>query len=72
MTITNDAVYDLSALTKDIDANFLESGGVDSARAALAAGNLPLLENADTLRIAIIPKQYPQKQRDQRRGCFLI
>lgn len=37
-------VYDLSALTADIDGGFLAGDGVSRARAALAAGELPRLD----------------------------
>jgi len=38
-------VHDLSALTADIDGAFLASGGLTAAAAALAAGNLPTLDD---------------------------
>ncbi|MEU8518905.1 fumarylacetoacetate hydrolase family protein [Streptomyces sp. NBC_01216] len=38
--------YALSVLTADIDGAFLASGGIDRARAALAAGTLPVVEAA--------------------------
>ena len=37
-------LLDLSSVTPDIDGVFLSSGGVDRARAAVAAGNLPELD----------------------------
>ncbi|MFF7073253.1 fumarylacetoacetate hydrolase family protein [Streptomyces pseudovenezuelae] len=43
-------LLDLSSVTPDIDGVFLASGGVDRARAAVAAGRLPELD-ADGLRI---------------------
>jgi 2-keto-4-pentenoate hydratase/2-oxohepta-3-ene-1,7-dioic acid hydratase in catechol pathway len=43
-------LLDLSAVASDIDGAFLAADGVDRARAAVAAGNLPELE-ADGLRI---------------------
>ena len=49
---TVSAVYDLRPLTTDIDADFLASDGLTRARDAAAAGTLPLLEGADTLRVA--------------------
>ena len=42
--------YDLAGLTADIDGAFLASGGIDAARAALAAGELPELAGAAELR----------------------
>ncbi|SDZ27084.1 fumarylacetoacetate hydrolase family protein [Herbiconiux ginsengi] len=42
---------DLSAITADIDGGFLAGGGVDRARAALDAGELPVLPDAAELRI---------------------
>ncbi|PPF77039.1 2-hydroxyhepta-2,4-diene-1,7-dioate isomerase [Subtercola sp. Z020] len=44
-------VFDLSGLTADIDAAFLAGGGIARARAAHAAGSLPLLDGADALRV---------------------
>jgi 2,4-didehydro-3-deoxy-L-rhamnonate hydrolase len=43
-------VYDLRPLTADIDGEFLASDGIARARAALAAGELPVLDDADGLR----------------------
>jgi len=39
------AVHDLSALTADIDGAFLAAGGLDAAAKALAAGELPALDD---------------------------
>jgi 2-keto-4-pentenoate hydratase/2-oxohepta-3-ene-1,7-dioic acid hydratase (catechol pathway) len=44
--IADDAVFDLRALTADIDGAFLAAGGVDAARAALEAGSLPEVPGA--------------------------
>ncbi|MGW7413595.1 fumarylacetoacetate hydrolase family protein [Streptomyces sp. NPDC054863] len=44
-------VYDLSGLTSDIDGAFLSGGGVERVRAARAAGELPVLEGAEGLRV---------------------
>ena len=44
-------VYDLSGLTADVDGAFLAGGGVERARQALAEGRLPLLPDADALRV---------------------
>jgi 2-keto-4-pentenoate hydratase/2-oxohepta-3-ene-1,7-dioic acid hydratase in catechol pathway len=43
-------LLDLSSVTHDVDAAFLASDGIDRARAAIAAGDLPALD-ADGLRI---------------------
>ncbi|SLK11608.1 fumarylacetoacetate hydrolase family protein [Arthrobacter sp. P2b] len=43
--------FSLLPLTRDVDGAFLASGGLDRAREALAAGTLPVLENAETLRV---------------------
>ncbi|MDW8808789.1 fumarylacetoacetate hydrolase family protein [Streptomyces scabiei] len=40
-------LLDLSSVTPDIDGAFLASGGVDRARAAVAAGGLPVLGTED-------------------------
>ncbi|CBG75378.1 MULTISPECIES: fumarylacetoacetate hydrolase family protein [Streptomyces] len=40
-------LLDLSSVTPDIDGAFLASGGVDRARAAVAAGGLPVLGTGD-------------------------
>jgi 2,4-diketo-3-deoxy-L-fuconate hydrolase len=42
---------DLSGLTADIDGDFLARGGLDAARRALDAGELPELDGAGTLRV---------------------
>ncbi|MFG2824834.1 fumarylacetoacetate hydrolase family protein [Kitasatospora sp. NPDC048365] len=44
------AAFDLSGLTRDIDGDFLASGGIDRVREALAAGSLPALDT-DGLRV---------------------
>ncbi|MFD3513963.1 fumarylacetoacetate hydrolase family protein [Streptomyces sp. NPDC058657] len=44
-------VYDLSALTPDIDGPFLAGGGVARVREAYGAGELPLLDGAGDLRV---------------------
>src|ERR671935_563926 len=44
-------VYDLSALTADIDGAFLASDGVARAVEAAGAGRLPALDGADGLRV---------------------
>ena len=40
------STYDLASLTADVDGRFLEEGGVDAVRTALAAGDLPVLDEA--------------------------
>ncbi|MER6940478.1 fumarylacetoacetate hydrolase family protein [Nocardioides sp. NPDC127514] len=49
--VLEDEVRSLAGLTDDIDGAFWASDGPDRAAAALAAGELPLVENADALRI---------------------
>ena len=49
--VLEDEVRSLADLTTDIDAAFWASGGPARAAAALAAGELPLVEGADTLRV---------------------
>ncbi len=51
VVVTEDATYDLSGITADIDGVFLESGGLDTARRALLTGQLPVLPDAGALRI---------------------
>jgi 2-keto-4-pentenoate hydratase/2-oxohepta-3-ene-1,7-dioic acid hydratase in catechol pathway len=43
--------YDLGALTPDITGDFLAGGGIAEAAAALTSGSLPLIEDAEALRI---------------------
>ncbi|MBT2535520.1 fumarylacetoacetate hydrolase family protein [Arthrobacter sp. ISL-69] len=47
---SNGKWYSLAGLTADIDGTFLEGGGVDRVRDALAAGNLPEITEAGALR----------------------
>ncbi len=51
VVVTEDAIYDLSGITADIDGVFLESGGLDTARRAVLTGQLPVLADAGALRI---------------------
>lgn len=51
VVVTEDAIYDLSGITADIDGVFLESGGLDAARRAVLTGQLPVLADAGALRI---------------------
>ncbi|WP_066039771.1 fumarylacetoacetate hydrolase family protein [Herbiconiux solani] len=44
--VTDDAHYDLSGLTPDLDGDFFASGGVERVRAALESGVLPRLADA--------------------------
>jgi 2-keto-4-pentenoate hydratase/2-oxohepta-3-ene-1,7-dioic acid hydratase in catechol pathway len=46
-----DDYYDLRSVTADIDGEFLAADGVSRVRAALASGDLPLLESAASLRV---------------------
>ena len=60
-TITHDGrVYDLRPLTADLDGAFLASDGLARARTAVAAGELPELEGADSLRVGA-PLAHPGK-----------
>jgi 2,4-didehydro-3-deoxy-L-rhamnonate hydrolase len=43
--------YDLSGVTRDITGGFLANGGAEQAAAALAAGHLPEIPNAEALRV---------------------
>lgn len=43
--------FSLLPLTRDVDGAFLATGGLDRVRKALAAGELPVLEGAGTLRV---------------------
>ncbi|MFF1882626.1 fumarylacetoacetate hydrolase family protein [Pseudarthrobacter sp. NPDC058196] len=43
--------FSLLPLTADVDGGFLADGGLDKVREALAAGDLPVLEGADALRV---------------------
>ena len=49
--VTEEGTFDLRPVTADIDGAFLESGGIATAGSALAAGQLPLLPDAEALRI---------------------
>jgi 2-keto-4-pentenoate hydratase/2-oxohepta-3-ene-1,7-dioic acid hydratase in catechol pathway len=40
------STYDLASLTGDVDGRFLDAGGIGATRAALAAGDLPVLDEA--------------------------
>jgi 2-keto-4-pentenoate hydratase/2-oxohepta-3-ene-1,7-dioic acid hydratase in catechol pathway len=51
VVVSDDHVFDLSSLTADIDGTFLEGGGIERARAAVAAGSLPELPDAAARRI---------------------
>lgn len=50
MRVDDGRLLDLSSVTRDIDGAFLASGGIDRARAAVSAGELPELDR-DGLRI---------------------
>ncbi|MFT2817550.1 fumarylacetoacetate hydrolase family protein [Leifsonia sp. A12D58] len=49
--LVNDTYFDISAITADITGEFLASTRPDAVRAAIEAGSLPAIENADALRI---------------------
>ena len=49
--VVADAYLDISEYCSDVDGHFLESGGVEAVRAALAAGELKPLEFDGTERI---------------------
>src|ERR1700682_1553605 len=49
--LADDAAYDLSSLTTDIDGSFLAAGGPEAPRAALAADELPERAEAASLRV---------------------
>ena len=49
--VTEEGTFDLRPVTTDIDGAFLELGGIATAGSALAAGQLPLLPDAEALRI---------------------
>lgn len=51
VVVTEDGFRSLADLTADLDATFWESGGPARVAAALAADELPVVENADDLRI---------------------
>lgn len=51
VALVGDDAYDLRPLTAELDGAFLAAGGIESARAALAAGALPTLPGAGELRI---------------------
>ena len=49
--LDGDRTYDLRPVANDVDGAFLASGGIDRARAALAAGTLDELVDAASLRV---------------------
>jgi 2,4-didehydro-3-deoxy-L-rhamnonate hydrolase len=51
VVLAGERVLDLSGVTADIDGTFFDQGGVDAARLALEAGDLPELPAADDLRV---------------------
>lgn len=48
---TDGRFYDLRSLTDDIDGPFLAGGGIDRAENLLARGDLPIIADADSMRI---------------------
>ena len=51
VVLTDETARSLTGVTADLDARFWEAGGPEQVQAALAAGELPLVEDADDLRI---------------------
>ena len=51
VAITTEGALDLRSITKDIDGDFFETGGLDAVRAAIAGHGLPLLPDAGSLRV---------------------
>lgn len=51
VVLADDRVLDISSVTEDIDESFWESDGVSKVRSALADGTLPVVPDADTLRV---------------------
>lgn len=51
VVVGHDGVHDLSGLTDDLDAEFLARGGLEQVRSAYAAGMLPVLPDAASLRV---------------------
>ena len=49
--LDGDRTYDLRPVANDVDGGFLASGGIDRARAALAAGTLDEVADAASLRV---------------------
>jgi 2-keto-4-pentenoate hydratase/2-oxohepta-3-ene-1,7-dioic acid hydratase in catechol pathway len=49
--VTDDAYYDLSAVIADLTPETIGAGAIEHVRAAAASGTLPVLPNADRLRI---------------------
>jgi len=50
--VDDGTALDLTPVTADVDGAFLADGGVKRARAAVAAGTLPVLKDAERLRVA--------------------
>jgi 2,4-didehydro-3-deoxy-L-rhamnonate hydrolase len=51
VVIVDSTTYDLTGMTTDLAGPFLEGGGLDAVRAALTAGSLPVMHDAENLRI---------------------
>src|SRR5918997_1648577 len=49
VVVADGRCYDLSGVTRDITGGFLANGGTEQAAAALAAGHLPEIPNAEAL-----------------------
>ncbi|RNL77621.1 fumarylacetoacetate hydrolase family protein [Nocardioides marmorisolisilvae] len=50
VVIQDDATFDLTSVTDDLDATFWETDGIDRVRSALEEGTLPLVPDADSRR----------------------
>jgi 2,4-didehydro-3-deoxy-L-rhamnonate hydrolase len=51
VVVADGAMYDLGAITADVDTAFLAGGGIEAARRALEQGVLPELQGAGSMRI---------------------
>jgi 2-keto-4-pentenoate hydratase/2-oxohepta-3-ene-1,7-dioic acid hydratase in catechol pathway len=51
VVLDDERVFDISSIADDIDESFWESDGVSQVGAALADGTLPVVPDADTLRV---------------------
>jgi 2,4-diketo-3-deoxy-L-fuconate hydrolase len=51
VVLVDGTYYDVTSITPDIDGAFLSSDGLDAVRAAVAAGSLPQLADAEALRV---------------------
>lgn len=51
VVITDDGVLDLRSIANDIDAKFFETDGIKTVQTAIEGGRLPVLANAESMRI---------------------